>query len=76
MHSAARVCFPDPEEIRAVSDIIRRYLLPGFVFEAAVIGGGDATVALVVLPALPVGVRTIRWLGTRAATQELADAVR
>src|SRR4029079_6344023 len=32
-----------PGDDRAMGDVFKRYLLPGFVFEAAVIGGGYAT---------------------------------
>ena len=62
-------------------DFFRRYLLPGFVFEAAVIGGGYATGRELVeffLPAGPAGgllgmvVSMLVWSGVLAVSFELA----
>ena len=64
-----------------MSDIFRRYLLPGFVFEAAVIGGGYATgreLAEFFLPAGPLGgllgmvVSMLVWSAVLAVSFELA----
>jgi uncharacterized membrane protein YkvI len=64
-----------------VNDFFKRYLLPGFVFEAAVIGGGYATGRELVeffLPAGPLGgllgmiVSMVVWSAVLAASFELA----
>jgi uncharacterized membrane protein YkvI len=64
-----------------MSDFFRRYLLPGFVFEAAVIGGGYATGRELVeffLPAGPLGgllgmaVSMVMWSAVLAVSFELA----
>ena len=44
-----------------MSDFFRRYLLPGFVFEAAVIGGGYATGRELVEFFLPAGPGADSW---------------
>jgi uncharacterized membrane protein YkvI len=68
-----------------MSDFFRRYLLPGFVFEAAVIGGGYATGRELVeffLPAGPLGgllgmaVSMLVWSGVLAVSFELARRAR
>jgi uncharacterized membrane protein YkvI len=68
-----------------MSDFFRRYLLPGFVFEAAVIGGGYATGRELVeffLPAGPLGgvlgmaVTTVVWSAVLAVSFELARQAR
>ena len=68
-----------------MSDFFRRYLLPGFVFEAAVIGGGYATGRELVeffLPAGPLGgllgmaVSMIVWSAVLAVSFELARRAR
>jgi uncharacterized membrane protein YkvI len=66
-------------------DFFRRYLLPGFVFEAAVIGGGYATGRELVeffLPAGPLGgllgmtVSMLLWSAVLAVSFELARRAR
>jgi uncharacterized membrane protein YkvI len=68
-----------------VSELFKRYLLPGFVFEAAVIGGGYATGRELVeffLPAGPAGgllgmvVSMLVWSGVLAVSFELARRAR
>jgi uncharacterized membrane protein YkvI len=68
-----------------MSDFFRRYLLPGFVFEAAVIGGGYATGRELVeffLPAGPLGgllgmtVSMLLWSAVLAVSFELARRAR
>jgi uncharacterized membrane protein YkvI len=68
-----------------VSDLFRRYLLPGFVFESAVIGGGYATGRELVeffLPAGPWGgllgmvVSMLVWSAVLMASFELARVAR
>jgi uncharacterized membrane protein YkvI len=68
-----------------MSDFFRRYLLPGFVFEAAVIGGGYATGRELVeffLPAGPLGgllgmvVSMLVWSAVLAVSFELARRAR
>jgi uncharacterized membrane protein YkvI len=68
-----------------MNDFFRRYLLPGFVFEAAVIGGGYATGRELVeffLPAGPLGgllgmiVSMAVWSAVLAASFELARVAR
>jgi uncharacterized membrane protein YkvI len=68
-----------------MKDFFRRYLLPGFVFEAAVIGGGYATGRELVeffLPAGPLGgllgmiVSMAVWSAVLAASFELARVAR
>ncbi|HEY7512859.1 MAG TPA: hypothetical protein VIC87_00195, partial [Vicinamibacteria bacterium] len=68
-----------------MSDFFRRYLLPGFVFEAAVIGGGYATGRELVeffLPAGPLGgllamvVTMAVWSAVLAVSFELARRAR
>jgi uncharacterized membrane protein YkvI len=68
-----------------VSDLFRRYLLPGLVFEAAVIGGGYATgreLAQFFLPAGPLGgllgmvVTMLVWSAVLAVSFELARCAR
>ena len=68
-----------------MSDFFRRYLLPGFVFEAAVIGGGYATGRELVeffLPAGPSGgllgmaVTMLVWSAVLAVSFELARRAR
>lgn len=68
-----------------MGDFFRRYLLPGFVFEAAVIGGGYATGRELVeffLPAGPLGgllgmaVSMVLWSAVLAVSFELARRAR
>ncbi len=68
-----------------MNDFFRRYLLPGFVFEAAVIGGGYATGRELVeffLPAGPLGgllgmsVSMLLWSAVLAVSFELARRAR
>jgi len=68
-----------------MGDFFRRYLLPGFVFEAAVIGGGYATGRELVeffLPAGPLGgllgmvVSMLVWSAVLAVSFELARRAR
>jgi uncharacterized membrane protein YkvI len=68
-----------------MSDLFRRYLMPGFVFEAAVIGGGYATGRELVeffLPAGPLGgllgmvVSMVVWSAVLAVSFELARRAR
>jgi uncharacterized membrane protein YkvI len=68
-----------------MNDFFKRYLLPGFVFEAAVIGGGYATGRELVeffLPAGPLGgllgmvVSMLVWSAVLAASFELARVSR
>lgn len=68
-----------------MNDFFKRYLLPGFVFEAAVIGGGYATGRELVeffLPAGPSGgllgmvVSMLVWSGVLAVSFELARLAR
>ncbi len=68
-----------------MNDFFRRYLLPGFVFEAAVIGGGYATGRELVeffLPAGPLGgllgmaVSMLVWSAVLAVSFELARRAR
>jgi uncharacterized membrane protein YkvI len=68
-----------------VTDAFRRYLLPGLVFEAAVIGGGYATgreLAEFFLPAGPLGgllgmvVTMLVWSAVLAVSFELARCAR
>jgi uncharacterized membrane protein YkvI len=68
-----------------MGDFFRRYLLPGFVFEAAVIGGGYATgreLAEFFLPAGPLGgllgmaVSMLVWSAVLAVSFELARRAR
>jgi uncharacterized membrane protein YkvI len=68
-----------------MTDVFRRYLLPGFVFEAAVIGGGYATGRELVeffLPAGPaggllgMGVTMLVWSVVLAVSFELARRAR
>jgi uncharacterized membrane protein YkvI len=68
-----------------MGDLFRRYLLPGFVFEAAVIGGGYATGRELVeffLPAGPLGgllgmaVSMLLWSAVLAVSFELARRAR
>ena len=68
-----------------MNDFFRRYLLPGFVFQAAVIGGGYATGRELVeffLPAGPLGgllgmiVSMALWSAVLAASFELARVAR
>ncbi|MCI0356397.1 MAG: hypothetical protein L0099_15370, partial [Acidobacteria bacterium] len=68
-----------------MSEFFRRYLLPGFVFEAAVIGGGYATGRELVeffLPAGPLGgllgmaVSMLVWSAVLAVSFELARRAR
>jgi uncharacterized membrane protein YkvI len=68
-----------------MNDFFKRYLLPGFVFEAAVIGGGYATgreLAEFFLPAGPLGgllgmaVSMLVWSAVLAVSFELARRAR
>jgi uncharacterized membrane protein YkvI len=73
------------EDAARMSDLFRRYLLPGFVFEAAVIAGGYATGRELVeffLPAGPRGgllgmaVSMLVWSAVLAVSFELARRAR